>query len=100
MINAIDIIAAREGKKPEEIREAIQEALELAWASGDSNHIQARKKLTDSPTAPNLPVGERGKRKKESPTIATTQMRLAIYMGIPSSVDAPSYYGEEKFLPT
>ena len=54
MINAIDIIAAREGKKPEEIREAIQEALELAWASGDSNHIHARKKLTDSPTAPNL----------------------------------------------
>ena len=54
MINAIDIIAAREGKKPEEIREAIQEALELAWASGDSNHIQARKKLADSPTAPNL----------------------------------------------
>jgi len=53
MINAIDIIAAREGKKPEEIREAIQEALELAWASGDSNHIQARKKLSDSPTAPN-----------------------------------------------
>jgi hypothetical protein len=29
-------------------------ALELAWASGDSEHIQARKKLTDSPTAPNL----------------------------------------------
>ena len=54
MINAIEIIAAREGKKPEEIRKAIQEALELAWASGDSNHIQARKKLTDSPTAPNL----------------------------------------------
>ena len=54
MINAIDIIAAREGKTPGEIREAIQEALELAWASGDSNHIQARKKLTDSPTAPNL----------------------------------------------
>jgi hypothetical protein len=53
MINAIDIIAAREGKKPEEIREAIQEALQLAWASGDSNHIQAWKKLTDSPTAPN-----------------------------------------------
>lgn len=39
MINAIDIIAAREGKTPEEIREAIQEALGLAWASGDSNHI-------------------------------------------------------------
>jgi hypothetical protein len=54
MINAIDIIAAREGKNPEEIREAIQETLELAWASGDSNHIQARKKLSDSPTAPNL----------------------------------------------
>lgn len=54
MINAIDIIAAQEGKTPEEIREAIQEALELAWTSGDSNHIQARKKLTDSPTAPNL----------------------------------------------
>ncbi len=54
MINAIDIIAAREGKTPGEIREAIQEALEHAWASGDSNHIQARKKLTDSPTAPNL----------------------------------------------
>ena len=54
MINAIDIIAAREGKKPEEIREAIQEALELAWASGDSNHIQVRKTLIDSPTAPNL----------------------------------------------
>lgn len=53
MINAIDIIAAREGKTPEEIRKAIQEALELAWASGDSNHIQARKKLTDSHTAPN-----------------------------------------------
>ena len=53
MINAIDIIAAREGKKPEEIREAIQEALELAWASGDSKYIQARKKLTDSLTAPN-----------------------------------------------
>lgn len=49
----IQIIAAREGKKPEEIREAIQEALELAWSSDDSNHIQARKKLTDSPTAPN-----------------------------------------------
>ena len=48
-----EIIAAREGKTPEEIREAIQETLELAWASGDSNHIQARKKLTDSPTAPN-----------------------------------------------
>ena len=54
MINAIEIIAAREGKKPEEIREAIQEALELAWASGDSNHIHARKKLSDSPTVPNL----------------------------------------------
>jgi predicted RNase H-like HicB family nuclease len=53
MINAIEIIAAREGKTPEKIREAIQEALELAWASGDSNHIQARKTLTDSPTAPN-----------------------------------------------
>mgnify|MGYP002508850094 CR=1 FL=1 len=54
MINAIEIIAAREGKKPEEIRQAIQKALELAWASDDSNHIQARKTLTDSPTAPNL----------------------------------------------
>lgn len=54
MINAIDIIAAREGKKPEEIRQAIQKALELAWASDDRNHIQARKALTDSPTAPNL----------------------------------------------
>lgn len=54
MINAIDIIAAREGKKPEEIREAIQEALELAWTSGDSNHIHARKMLSDSSTAPNL----------------------------------------------
>jgi hypothetical protein len=53
MINAIDIIAVREGKKPEEIREAIQEALELNWASSDSNHVQARKKLTDSPTATN-----------------------------------------------
>ena len=54
MINAINIIAAREGKKPEEIREAIQEALELAWASGDSNHIQAQKKLTGGHTALNL----------------------------------------------
>jgi predicted RNase H-like HicB family nuclease len=53
MINAIEIIAAREGKTPEEIEKAIQEALELTWASGDSNHIQARKKLLDSPTAPN-----------------------------------------------
>lgn len=48
-----EIIATREGESPEEIREAIQAALELAWASGDSNHIQARKKLTGGNTAPN-----------------------------------------------
>lgn len=61
------IIDAREGKTPEESREAIQEALELAWSSGDSNHIQARKKLTDSPTAPKpedfiAAVSERGEK--------------------------------------
>lgn len=47
-----EIIAAREGKTPEEIREAIQEALELAWATGDERHTQAQKKLAGSPTAP------------------------------------------------
>lgn len=52
MINAIDIIAAREGKKPEEIREAIQEALELAWVSDDMRHTHARKKLIQGNTAP------------------------------------------------
>ena len=49
----IQIIAAREGKSSEEILRDIQRALELAWSSDDPQHIQARKKLIDSPTAPN-----------------------------------------------
>lgn len=49
-----EIIAAREGKTPEEIEKDIQEALELAWASGDRNHIEAQKKLTGGDTAANL----------------------------------------------
>ena len=50
----IQIIADREGETPEKIYEAIQEALDAAWRSNDPQHIQARKKLSDSPTAPNL----------------------------------------------
>ena len=48
-----EIIAARERKTPEEIEKAIQEALDAAWRSNEPQHIQARKKLLDSPTAPN-----------------------------------------------
>ena len=50
----VQIIAAREGKPSEEVLRDIQRALELAWSSDDPQHIQARKKLTGSPTAPNL----------------------------------------------
>ena len=49
----IQVIADREGKTPEEIRNSIQKALELAWASKDPQHICARKKLTGSQVAPN-----------------------------------------------
>jgi len=49
-----EIIAAREGKTPEEIRKAIQEALDAAWSSNDLGHMRAQKNLTGSLRTPNL----------------------------------------------
>ena len=50
----IEAIAAREGKTPEEIYNAIQEAVDTAWASTDPQHRQAQKTLTGSHTAPTV----------------------------------------------
>lgn len=50
----IEAIAAREGKTPEEIYNAIQEAVDAAWASPDPQHRQAQKKLTGGSTAPSV----------------------------------------------
>lgn len=48
----IEAIAAREGKTPEEIYEAIQSAVDAAWASDNTQHRQAQKKLIGGHTAP------------------------------------------------
>ena len=52
MNHHIEAIAAREGKTPEEIKQAIQEAINAAWTSDTPQHRQAQKKLTSSLTAP------------------------------------------------
>lgn len=52
MNHHIEAIAAREGKTPEEIKQAIQEAINAAWASDNLQHRQAQQKLTGSLTAP------------------------------------------------
>lgn len=52
MVINLEAIAAREGKPPEEIRQAIQEAINTAWASDNPQHRQAQKKLTGRQTAP------------------------------------------------
>lgn len=54
MNKAIETIAAREGKTPEEIREAMQEALDAAWTSNDLGHMRAQKNLTGNLRTPNL----------------------------------------------
>lgn len=46
-------IADRAGETPEKILQAIQEAIDAAWNSGNPQHHQAQKNLTGSPTAPN-----------------------------------------------
>ena len=48
----IEAIAAREGKTPEEIYSAIQEAVDAAWASDNPQHRHAQKTLTGGHTAP------------------------------------------------
>ena len=50
----IKAIAAREGKTPEEIYNAIQEAVDAAWASDNTQHRQAQKKITGGHTAPTV----------------------------------------------
>lgn len=50
----IEAIAAREGKTPEEIYKAIQEAVDAAWASPDPQHRHAQKTLTGGHTAPTV----------------------------------------------
>ena len=48
----IEAIAAREGKTPEEIYEAIQSAVDAAWASTDPQHRQAQQRITGGLKAP------------------------------------------------
>ena len=52
MNHHIEAIAAREGKTSEEIKQAIQDAINAAWASDNLHHRQAQQKLTGSLTAP------------------------------------------------
>ena len=52
MVINLEAIAAREGKTPEAIRQAIQEAINAAWASDNPEHRQAQQKLTGGQTAP------------------------------------------------
>lgn len=48
----LEAIATKEGKSPQEIRNAIQEVINAAWTSNNPQHRQAQKKLTGSHTAP------------------------------------------------